>query len=132
MTRALEMASRFSSTRPYWDSARMSGQVWGILYQRSKVGISCKRKSAARSMTRVPAAISSWACAMATPWGVAKNTTSQSVSEAFSGAENASFTRPRRFGYMSATGRPSSLRDVMAVSSTLGCCDSKRSSSTPV
>ena len=83
-------------------------------------------------MTLVPAAISSWAWAMATPWGVAKNTTSQSVSVAFSGAEKAICTRPRRFGYMSATGSPSSLRDVMAVNSTWGCCDSKRSSSTPV
>ncbi|CFW28558.1 Uncharacterised protein [Bordetella pertussis] len=102
------------------------------MYQRSNTAVSCRRKSAARSMTRVPAASSSAACAMATPCGVAKNTTSQSVSEAFSGAEKASFTRPRRLGYMSATGNPSSLRDVMAVNSTWGCCDSRRSSSTPV
>ena len=41
-------------------------------------------------------------------------------------------TRPRKDGYMSATGRPASLREVMAVSSTWGCIERSRSSSTPV
>ncbi|SIL75936.1 Uncharacterised protein [Mycobacteroides abscessus subsp. abscessus] len=69
---------------------------------------------------------------MATPCGVAKNTTSHSSSLALSGDENFRSTTPRRFEYMSATGRPSSLREVMARNSACGCWDNRRSNSTPV
>ena len=79
-----------------------------------------------------PAASSSGACAIATPWGVAKNTRSQSLSGAEPGSLKASLTRPRRDGYISETGIPVSLREVIARSSTSGCWASRRSSSTPV
>ncbi len=111
------MASRFSSGRPYTASSSSSGAVWSILYHFSNVAWSFRRKSAARSITLTPAASSSGAWAMATPCGVAKNTTSQLFRSALSGAENARSTRPRSDGNMSATGRPSSLREVIAVSS---------------
>ena len=76
--------------------------------------MSLMRKSAARSITFTPASSSARACFMATPLGVAKNTTSQAVpAPASSGAENASSTRPRRLGNMSATGMPASLREVI-------------------
>jgi len=71
-------------------------------------------------MTFTPAASRAGACAMATPWGVAKNTTSHWLRSALSGAEKARLTRPRSDGNMSATGKPSSLREVIAVSSTPG------------
>ncbi|MOA05937.1 hypothetical protein D3C78_1255500 [compost metagenome] len=50
---------------------------------------SCRRKSADRSITRVPVASSSPARAWATPCGVAKNTTSQAPRVATSGMLNA-------------------------------------------
>jgi len=90
------------------------------------------RKSAARSITLTPASSSARVCCIATPLGVAKNTTSQFSSPASSGVENASFTRPRRLGNMSATGIPASLRDVMAFNSACGWRVSSRSNSTPV
>ena len=46
-------------------------------YHFSNTAVSFSRKSAARSMTFTPASSSSGVCAMATPCGVAKNTTSQ-------------------------------------------------------
>src|SRR5690606_742398 len=60
------------------------------------------------------------------------NTTSHCSKPAESGVWNLMSTRPRRLGYMSATCMPSSLREVMARSSTLGCWDRRRKSSTPV
>jgi hypothetical protein len=69
---------------------------------------------------------------MATPFGVAKNTTSQPRRLAVPGSVKASSTRPRRLGKIDATGAPASLREVIAFSSTPGCCASSRSSSTPV
>src|SRR5690606_33167102 len=49
-----------------------------------------------------------------------------------SGVWNLRSTRPRRLGNISATCIPSSLREVMARNSTLGCWDNRRSNSTPV
>ena len=101
-------------------------------YHFSNSAVSFRRKSAARSMIFTPAANSSRAWDIATPWGVAKNTTLHWSSFASSGETKASFTRPRSDGYMSATGRPASLREVIAVISAWGCWLSSRSSSTPV
>jgi len=50
----------------------------------------------------------------------------------FSGAENASDTKPRKEGNISATGMPSSLREVIAVNSACGCAANMRNNSTPV
>src|SRR5690606_10025631 len=61
-----------------------------------------------------------------------KNTTSHSASGAVAGSEKAMSTRPRREAYMSATGSPASLREVITRSSAAGCWASRRSSSTPV
>ena len=101
-------------------------------YHCSNSAMSFKRKSAAKSMTFTPAASNSRACAIATPCGVAKNTTSHSCKGVFSGAENASDTKPRKEGNISATGMPSSLREVIAVNSACGCAANMRNNSTPV
>ena len=69
---------------------------------------------------------------MATPLGVAKNTTSQRLRGESSGAVNARSTRPRSLGNIASTRVPASLREVIAASSTSGCCASRRNSSTPV
>ena len=63
--------------RPYTASRTSSGAACFILYQRSHSARSCMRKSADRSMMRAPASSSARASLMATPFGVAKNTTSQ-------------------------------------------------------
>ena len=69
---------------------------------------------------------------MAVPLGVAKNTTSQSDSAPVPGSENARSTTPRSDGNIPDTGLPRSVRDVTASSSTSGCPDRQRISSTPV
>src|SRR5712692_3231110 len=126
------MRSRFSSHKPYTASRTSSGAVCFILYQRSHSARSWSRKSAERSTTFAPPSSSVRASFMATPWGVAKKTTSQPRSALASGAVKASATRPRRLGNIAATGVPASLREVIALSSTCGCCASSRRSSTPV
>ena len=84
--RALRISSRWNSGSPYTDSARRSGQACGILYHFSNIATSRMRKSAARSMIFTPASTSPRACAIATPCGVAKNTTSQALRSVASGA----------------------------------------------
>ncbi len=88
--RALRIASRWNSGRPYTDSASRSGHACGILYHFSNSATSRMRKSAARSMIFTPASTSSRACAIATPCGVAKNTTSHDLRSVASGAVNES------------------------------------------
>src|SRR5688572_10463981 len=83
-------------------------------------------------MTRAPASSSARASPIATPCGAAKNTTSQPRSASRVGSTNARSTRPRRLGNIAATRLPASWREVIAFSSTCGCCASRRSSSTPV
>ena len=70
--------------------------------------------------------------AVATPLGVAKNTTSQPRSACALGSLKASSTRRRRLGNIADTAVPASLREVIAFSSTCGCWASSLSSSTPV
>ncbi len=65
-------------------------------------------------------------------FGVAKKTTSHKVRSACDGSVNTKSTRLRRLGNISATGKPASPREVMMLSSTSGCCASKRNNSTPV
>src|SRR6266850_2044115 len=126
------MRSRFNSHKPYTASRTSSGAACFILYQRSHSARSCSRKSADRSITFAPPSSSARASFMATPCGVAKNTTSQPFSAFASGSVNDRSTRPRRLGNIAATGLPASLREVIARSSTCGCCASNLSSSTPV
>jgi hypothetical protein len=61
---------------------------------------------------------SSGVCAMATPCGVAKKHDIAFSQLGLFRREKAKLTRPRNDGNISATGMPSSLRDVIAVSST--------------
>src|SRR6185436_10863964 len=102
------------------------------LYQRSHSARSLMRKSADRSMTLAPPSSTARASPMATPLGVAKNTTSQPASARAPGSVKARSTLRRRLGNMLATGVPASLREVMVFSSTCGRWTSSRSSSTPV
>ena len=60
-------------------------------------------KSAAKSITRAPAASSSGTIFIAVPFGVAKNTRSHLASAAGSGSLNARSKWPRRLPYSSAT-----------------------------
>ena len=69
------------------------------------------------SMILTPASNSVRACCMATPLGVAKNTTSHCFNAVSEGALKSRSTWPRRFGNMAATGVPASCRDVMTFSS---------------
>ena len=110
----------------------MSGHAWGIPYHCSKTLVSWRRKSAARSNSLTLAASNSFACAIATPWGVAKNTASHSLSLAFSGVVNFKSTRLRKDGNISATAIPASEREVIECSWTWGCWAKRRSNSTPV
>ena len=149
MSRAFLICARFTSGRPYTASASNSGQACGMPYHCSQSAGSLRRKSAARSMSFTPASSSARAWVMATPLGVAENTTSQAASAlavapgvlppatlvlpcTSSGALKARPTWPRRLGNMSATGLPASPREVMTLSSTCGCWASRRNSSTPV
>src|SRR6266404_1310711 len=90
------------------------------------------RKSADRSTTRAPRSSSAPASFIATPLGVAKNTTSQPPSVLPSGSVNASSRWRRSPGNRALTGVPASLREVIARNSTSGCWTSRRRSSTPV
>src|SRR5438874_2181019 len=126
------MYSRFSSQSPYTASAASSGAACFILYQCSHSATSRMRKSAERSTMRAPPCSTARASAIATPLGVAKNTTSQPRRRSALGSVKASSTRPRRLGNIVDTGVPASLREVMALSSTCGCWTSSRRSSTPV
>src|SRR5688500_1521401 len=126
------MRLRLSSGRPYTASRTSSGAACVSLYQRSHSARSWMRKSAERSITRAPASRVERASPMATPFGVAKKTTSQPASARAPGSVKARSTLRRRLGNMRATGVPASLREVIAFSSTCGCWTSRRSSSTPV
>ena len=87
-------------------------------------------------MIFVPPATSSRAWLIATPCGVAKNTTSQALRSVSAGSENTSelilVAGPRRLWNIAATFVPASLRDVIARTSASGCEASRRRSSTPV
>ncbi|MNR34116.1 hypothetical protein D3C85_1518560 [compost metagenome] len=107
-------------------------QLCSIAYHLANSAGSFRRKSAARSMTLTPASSSSRACAIATPCGVAKNTTSQAFRSVSSGVEKAISTRPRSDGNISATFIPASLREVTAVTLAEGWLANRRKSSTPV
>src|SRR5690349_1767451 len=126
------MRSRLISHSPYTASFRSCGAVCFILYQRSNCATSCRRKSADRSMTLAPASSSAGVSAIATPCGVAKNTTSHPASDLAPGSVKARSTLPRRLGNIAATLLPASLREVIARSSACGCCASSRRSSMPV
>src|SRR5688572_7864589 len=126
------MRLRLSSGRPYTASRTSSGAACVSLYQRSHSARSWMRKSAERSITRAPASSVARASPMATPFGVAKKTTSQPASARAPGSLKVRSTLRRRLGNMRATGVPASLREVMAFSSTCGCWTSRRRSSTPV
>ena len=74
------------------------------------------RKSAERSIDlRAARRAAARASFIATPFGVAKNTTSQPRSASALGSVKARSTRPRRLGNIAATGVPASLREVMAL-----------------
>src|SRR6185503_13854662 len=90
------------------------------------------RKSAERSTMRAPASSTARASLMATPLGVAKNTTSQPRRLRAPGSLKARSTWPRSAGNIAATALPASLREVIAASSTCGWRASSRRSSTPV
>src|SRR5207253_2241215 len=63
---------------------------------------------------------------------VAKKTTSQPRSACGPGSVNLTSIWRRKPGNIALTAVPASLREVMARSSTSGCCARSRSSSTPV
>ena len=102
------------------------------MYHCSNTCASLMRKSAPKSITRTPAANNSGACAIATPCGVAKNTTSQVSSKPLFGSLKHKSTTPRKLGNICATGKPASEREVMAINCTLGCWLKILSNSTPV
>src|SRR4051812_23183022 len=83
-------------------------------------------------MMRAPPSSTARASCIATPLGVAKNTTSQLANALALGSLKARSTRRRRLGNIAATGVPASLREVMTFNSACGCCASRRSNSTPV
>src|SRR5690625_7483486 len=90
-----------------------SGHAWVSLYHRSQTATSRKRKSADKSTTLIPSCISSGIIFIDTLCGVAKNTTSQLASTSTLGSTKHSSVNPRRLGYKSATGLPSSPREVI-------------------
>ena len=70
---------------------------------------------------------------MATPCGVAKNTTSQALERVVARLGEGEIARvPRRFGNMSATGMPASLRDVITVISTADAAPAAATARRPV
>src|SRR5690349_2959383 len=83
-------------------------------------------------MMRAPASSTARASFIATPFGVAKKTTSQPRNAWAPGSLKARSTCPRSPGNRPLTGVPASLREVIARSVTPPCWLSKRSSSTPV
>ena len=95
------MLARLTSHRPYTASRTSSGEACFTLYQRSHSPTSWIRKSAERSTTRTPASSSARASVIATPFGVAKKTTSHFASAAGSGSANARDRCPRRLGNIS-------------------------------